>query len=55
MLWMDGFDVDGIVDRMSTATVLMGVPTFYTGCWLERLTRDAVQNMRLFISVLRRC
>lgn len=51
MLWMDGFDVDGIVDRMSTATVLMGVPTFYTRMLAsERLTRDAVQNMRLFIS-----
>lgn len=51
MLWMQGFDVDGIVDRFDTATVLMGVPTFYTRLLAsDRLNREAVSNMRLFIS-----
>jgi malonyl-CoA/methylmalonyl-CoA synthetase len=36
---------------MPQSTVLMGVPTFYTRLLGDhRLTRDAVRNMRLFIS-----
>ena len=45
------FDADAIVAAMPGATVLMGVPTFYTRI-LEHpgLTRKTVSNMRLFIS-----
>ncbi len=51
MLWRDSFDVDGIIDRFDNATVLMGVPTFYTRLLAsERLDRSAVANMRLFVS-----
>jgi len=51
MLWMEAFDVDGILDRCATATVLMGVPTFYTRLLAsDRLDHEAVEHMRLFIS-----
>ena len=51
LLGMDGFDVDGILDRCASATVLMGVPTFYTRLLAsQRLTRAAVAKMRLFVS-----
>lgn len=51
MLWIDGFDRDGIINRFETATVLMGVPTFYTRLLAsDRLNPETVGNMRLFIS-----
>lgn len=51
MLWLEKFDTDVIIDQFETATVLMGVPTFYTRLIAsDRLSRDAVTNMRLFIS-----
>jgi len=51
MLWMNELDVDGILDRFANATVLMGVPTFYTRLLASnRLTPKAVANMRLFVS-----
>ena len=51
MLWMNEFDVDGILDRFAHATVLMGVPTFYTRLLAsDRLTPEAVAKMRLFVS-----
>lgn len=51
MLWHKGFDADAVIDDMATATILMGVPTFYVRlAGHSRLARDAVANMRLFIS-----
>lgn len=45
------FDVDGIVGALPQATVMMGVPTFYTRLLADpRLSQDAVAGMRLFIS-----
>ena len=45
------FDADAIIAAMPGATALMGVPTFYTRL-LDHpgLTREAVANMRLFVS-----
>ncbi|MCB1878678.1 MAG: malonyl-CoA synthase [Gammaproteobacteria bacterium] len=51
MLFLPKFDAGAILQRIPRATVLMGVPTFYTRL-LERpeLNRDLCANMRLFIS-----
>ena len=51
MLFLPKFDAGAILERIPRATVLMGVPTFYTRL-LERpeLTRELCANMRLFIS-----
>ena len=49
--FMAAFDVDAIIEELPRSTMLMGVPTFYTRLLGDaRLTRDAVANMRLFIS-----
>ena len=49
--FMTGFDVGAILDAMGDATLLMGVPTFYTRLLAEdRLTRDLTAKMRLFVS-----
>ena len=51
MIFLNKFDADQIIDLMKRATVLMGVPTFYTRLLQNpRLTRDATSHMRLFIS-----
>lgn len=51
MILMEKFDAGDILRRMREATVLMGVPTFYTRLLSEpALTREATSNMRLFIS-----
>ncbi|SDD36524.1 malonyl-CoA/methylmalonyl-CoA synthetase [Paracoccus isoporae] len=51
LIWLTKFDADQAVSLMSDATVLMGVPTFYTRLLKsDRLDRDATQNMRLFVS-----
>lgn len=51
LLWLPTFDVDAVLDRCATATVLMGVPTFYTRLLAsDRLTPQAVAGMRLFVS-----
>ena len=45
------FDADQVIDLMREATVLMGVPTFYTRLLADpRLTRETAGHMRLFIS-----
>jgi malonyl-CoA/methylmalonyl-CoA synthetase len=45
------FDADEIIDLMHEATVLMGVPTFYTRLLANpRLDRETTAGMRLFIS-----
>ena len=45
------FNVEAILKAMPEATMLMGVPTFYTRLLADRrLTRELTANMRLFIS-----
>jgi malonyl-CoA/methylmalonyl-CoA synthetase len=51
MIFLPKLDPDRIIDLMPRATVLMGVPTFYTRLLANpRLTREAAAHMRLFIS-----
>jgi malonyl-CoA/methylmalonyl-CoA synthetase len=51
VLWLAGFDADAILSALPDATVLMGVPTFYTRLLARReLTRERCANMRLFVS-----
>ena len=51
MTFMPRLDIDALLERMPKATVLMGVPTFYTRLLQSpRLDRDVVRNMRLFVS-----
>ena len=51
VIFQNGFDADAIVARLPDATVLMGVPTFYTRL-LDHpgFSREICANMRLFIS-----
>jgi len=45
------FDVDEVFHALPHATVMMGVPTFYTRMLADpRLSRDTAAGMRLFIS-----
>ncbi len=49
--FMPGFDLDAILNALPEATLLMGVPTFYTRLLADpRLTRERCAGMRLFIS-----
>ncbi|HSV78025.1 MAG TPA: AMP-binding protein, partial [Ramlibacter sp.] len=51
MLWFGKFDPKAVIARLPDATVFMGVPTLYTRLLADlALTREAVRNMRLFIS-----
>ncbi|WP_346798015.1 malonyl-CoA synthase [Halomonas sp. Bachu 37] len=51
MTFMPGLDVEQLLDLMPRATVLMGVPTFYSRLLKSpRLDRETVANMRLFVS-----
>jgi len=51
MILLPKFDIDRIFEQMSRATVLMGVPTFYTRLLADdMLDADTTANMRLFIS-----
>lgn len=51
MLWFGKFDPRKCIEAMREATVFMGVPTLYTRMLAEpALTKDAVRNMRLFVS-----
>ena len=51
MYYLPKFDADAVIDLLPHATVLMGVPTFYTRLLKsERLTEEACTNMRLFVS-----
>ncbi|MXQ12091.1 malonate--CoA ligase [Microvirga makkahensis] len=51
MLFLPKFDADEVIRLLPRASVMMGVPTFYTRL-LEHadFTRDRVAHMRLFIS-----
>ena len=49
--FMPAFNVDAVIAAIPEATMLMGVPTFYTRLLAdERLSRDLTANMRLFVS-----
>jgi malonyl-CoA/methylmalonyl-CoA synthetase len=51
MIFLPRFDPAEVTRAMSSATVLMGVPTFYVRlCQHEGLTREAAAGMRLFVS-----
>lgn len=51
MIWFAKFDARAMIAAMPQATLMMGVPTFYTRLLGEQaFTRDAAQKMRLFIS-----
>jgi len=51
MLFLPKFDADAILALMPRATVLMGVPTFYTRLLKSPgLTRETTSHMRLFVS-----
>ncbi|HSH88387.1 MAG TPA: malonyl-CoA synthase, partial [Ramlibacter sp.] len=51
MIWLGRFDPALVIRKMPQATVFMGVPTLYVRMLAEKgLDRDAVRNMRLFIS-----
>ena len=51
MIWLRGFEAGAVLAALPKATVMMGVPTFYTRLLEEPgLTRDLVGHMRLFIS-----
>lgn len=51
MLWHAKFDAAAVLKDLARATVLMGVPTFYTRLLsLPNFGKDAVATMRLFIS-----
>ncbi|MBV9531803.1 MAG: malonyl-CoA synthase [Bradyrhizobium sp.] len=51
MIFLAKFDADLIIKLMQRATVLMGVPTFYTRLLRKRaLSRETTKHMRLFVS-----
>ncbi|MGP6087151.1 malonate--CoA ligase [Antarctobacter jejuensis] len=51
MLFHPGFKLDAALADLPRATVLMGVPTFYTRLLSDpRFTHDLVSHMRLFVS-----
>jgi malonyl-CoA/methylmalonyl-CoA synthetase len=51
MIFLPKFDADQALGLLPRATVMMGVPTFYTRLVDHpKLTRDVSKNMRLFIS-----
>jgi malonyl-CoA/methylmalonyl-CoA synthetase len=51
MLFRRKFDAEDVITLLPQATVLMGVPTFYTRLLQhDGLTREACQHMRLFVS-----
>jgi len=51
LIFMHSFNADQVMDAMSKATVLMGVPTFYVRLLKQDiLSTESVANMRLFVS-----
>ncbi len=51
MLYLPKFDAALVTDQLSQATVMMGVPTFYSRLLEhETFNRSACENIRLFIS-----
>ena len=51
MIFLPNFAPEAVIAAMSRATVMMGVPTFYTRLLAHKgLTRESVGRMRVFIS-----
>ncbi len=51
MIWLPKFDDDAVLGGLKRATVMMGVPTFYTRLLANpAFTRSAAAHMRLFVS-----
>jgi malonyl-CoA/methylmalonyl-CoA synthetase len=51
MIWLPKFDADEIVRLLPRATVMMGVPTFYTRLLAHpAFGRETAAHMRLFVS-----
>jgi malonyl-CoA/methylmalonyl-CoA synthetase len=51
MIFLSKFNLDAVFAALPGASVMMGVPTFYTRLLSDpRLDREATRNMRLFIS-----
>ena len=51
MIFLSRFDPNQVIGLMARATVLMGVPTFYTRLLQNpRLNRETTSHMRLFVS-----
>jgi malonyl-CoA/methylmalonyl-CoA synthetase len=51
MIFLQKFDPEAIIRLMARATVLMGVPTFYTRLLQSpALTKESTKHMRLFVS-----
>lgn len=51
MLFLPGFSTGAVINLLSRATVMMGVPTFYTRLLADsNFTAEVCRNMRLFTS-----
>jgi malonyl-CoA/methylmalonyl-CoA synthetase len=51
MLFLPRFEPEAVFNALPQATVMMGVPTFYTRLLKDpRLSREAAKHMRLFVS-----
>ena len=51
MIFLPGFHIDTMIERLPESTCMMGVPTFYTRMLDEpRFTRELVSHIRLFVS-----
>ena len=51
MIYLPRFEVDAVIEHLPRATVLMGVPTFYTRLLAAtRLDRERCRTVRLFVS-----
>lgn len=51
MLWLERFEDSAVLKMLPQATVMMGVPTFYTRLLANpAFTRDVAANVRVFIS-----
>jgi len=51
LIFLGGFDADAVIEHLPSATVMMGVPTFYTRLLArEDFTRNLCAGMRLFTS-----
>lgn len=51
MIFLEKFDLDKVLERLPRATVMMGVPTFYTRLLgSPKFTKELTANMRLFVA-----
>ncbi len=51
IIWFEKFDAEAVAAALAQATLMMGVPTFYTRLLASRnFGREACRNMRLFVS-----